>query len=224
MDYLADTANIDEIKELLYYYPIKGVTTNPTILSHENKVLSTIIPEILQCIGDNMLHLQMINENSNDILIEAKRYRDYFQLKDNYYVKIPVTREGYRAMRLVKEAGMKVTATAIFTQQQALLAAKAGADYVAPYVNRLDNISSHGIDVVADIAEAFRLYNLPCKVLGASFKNVDQIYRVSMVGCHAVTASYEVLTAIMRHPMTDSGVMDFKKDGADVYDISLNTD
>ncbi len=221
MDYLADTANIDEIRDLFHYFPMEGVTTNPTILSHENKSLSKIVPEIQECIGDKMLHLQTISEKADDIVREAKRYRDYFQFNDNYYAKIPVTKEGYRAIRLVKEAGMKVTATAIFTQQQALIAAKAGADFVAPYVNRLDNISSHGIDVVADIVKAFQLHDLQCKVLGASFKNVDQIYRVSMVGCHAVTASYEVLKAIMMHPMTDKGVMDFERDGTNLYDIYL---
>lgn len=221
MDYLADTANIDEINDLFYYFPMEGVTTNPTILSHENKALSKIVPKIQECIGDKMLHLQTISEKADDIVREAKRYRDYFRFNDNYYAKIPVTKEGYRAIRLVKEAGMKVTATAIFTQQQALIAAKAGADFVAPYVNRLDNISSHGIDVVADIVKAFQLHGLQCKVLGASFKNVDQIYRVSMVGCHAVTASYEVLKAIMMHPMTDKGVMDFERDGANLYNIDL---
>lgn len=219
MIYLADTANIDEIKELFNYFPMEGVTTNPNILSHEQKSLSTVIPLIQECIKDKMLHIQTISHLAEDILQEAKRYRDYFNLGDNYYAKIPVTKEGYKAIRLVKDAGMKVTATAIFTQQQALIAAKAGADFVAPYVNRLDNISSHGIDVVRDIVETFKSYQLNCKVLGASFKNVDQIYRVSMVGCHAVTASYEVLDAIMKHPMTDKGVIDFEKDGKHLYDI-----
>lgn len=221
MIYLADTANISEIKDLLTYFPIEGVTTNPTILAHENKPLSKIINEIQECIGDKMLHVQTISEKAEDILREAKRYRDYFQFGDNYFVKIPVTKEGFRAIRMVKEEGMHVTATAIFTQQQALIAAKAGADFVAPYVNRLDNISSHGIDVVADIVKTIKLYGLTCKVLGASFKNVDQIYRVSMVGCHAVTVSYEVLEAIMKHPMTDKGVLDFEKDGTHLYDIKF---
>jgi fructose-6-phosphate aldolase 2 len=101
-----------------------------------------------------------------------------------------------------------------------LIAANAGADFVAPYVNRLDNISSHGIDVVSDIVKTFRLFNMTTKVLAASFKNVDQIYRVSMVGCHSVTASHDVLTSLMNHPMTDSGVMDFERDGSHLYDVS----
>lgn len=221
MIYLADTANINEIKDLFTHFPIEGVTTNPTILAHEKKPLSKIILEIQECIGTKMLHVQTISEKADDILREAKFYRDYFQFSNNYFVKIPVTKEGFRAIRMVKEVGMNVTATAIFTQQQALIAAKAGADFVAPYVNRLDNISSHGIDVVADIVKTFELYDLPCKVLGASFKNVDQIYRVSMVGCHAVTVSYEVLEAILKHPMTDKGALDFEKDGIHLYDMKF---
>ncbi len=219
MIYLADTADIEEIKDLFNYYPMEGVTTNPSILSVTGKKLSVIIPEIQAVIGQKMLHLQMISETAEDILQEAKLYRDRFTFNSNYYVKIPVTREGYKAIRLVKEAGMNVTATAIFTQQQALIAANAGADFLAPYVNRLDNISSHGIDVVSDIVKTLKLHNMKAKVLAASFKNVDQVYRVSMVGCQAVTASYEVLTSLMHHPMTDKGVLDFERDGSDLYDV-----
>jgi fructose-6-phosphate aldolase 2 len=222
MIYLADTANIEEIKDLFKYYPMEGVTTNPTILSHAGKPLSKIIPEILDCIGNKMLHIQTISESADDILKEAKKYREVFGMKNNYYVKIPVTREGYRAIHLVKDAGMNVTATAIFTQQQAMIAANAGADFVAPYVNRLDNIVSHGIEVVSDIVKGIKLYGLSTKVLAASFKNVDQVYRVSLTGCHSVTANYEVLMSLMNHPMTDKGVMDFERDGAQLYDIAIN--
>ena len=221
MIYLADTANIDEIKELFEYLPMQGVTTNPTIVKHAGKPLSKIIPEIQEVIGDKMLHFQVISEKADDILKEAKFYRDFFDLKGNYYVKIPVTKEGYKAISMVKEAGMKVTATAIFTQQQAFLAANAGADFVAPYVNRLDNISSHGIDVVSDIVKGFNINNIKAKVLAASFKNVDQVYRVSMVGCHSITASHDVLMAIASHPMTDKAVVDFEADAVGFYDVKF---
>ena len=221
MIYLADTANTEEIKDLFKYYPMEGVTTNPTILAHEGKPLSKIIPEILECIGDKMIHIQMISENSQDILKEAKLYRNVFGLKNNFYAKIPVTREGYRAIRMVKDSGINVTATAIFTQQQALIAANAGADFVAPYVNRLDNIVSHGIEVVSSIVQGLRLYNLNTRVLAASFKNADQVYRVSLTGCQSVTISYDVLLALMNHPMTNSSVLDFIKDGSQYYDLKV---
>lgn len=221
MIYLADTANVQEIQDLIRYYPIEGVTTNPTLLAQENKPISIIIPEILECIGNKMIHIQTISDQADDILKEAKMYRHIFGLGDNYYVKIPATREGYRAIRLIKDAGMNVTATAIFTQQQAMMCANAGADFVAPYVNRLDNIVSHGIDVVSDIAKSIRMFGLSTKVLAASFKNVDQVYRVSLTGCHAVTLSQEILIALMSHPMTDKAVQDFKADGESIYDIKL---
>ena len=221
MIYLADTANTEEIRELIKYYPIAGVTTNPSLLAHEGKPISKIIPEILECIGDKMIHIQTISENATDILKEAKLYREVFGLGNNFYAKIPVTKEGYRAIRMVKDSGINVTATAIFTQQQAMIAANAGADFVAPYVNRLDNIVSHGIEVVSDIVQGLKMYNLHTKVLAASFKNVDQVYRVSLTGCQSVTLSYEVYVALVSHPMTDKGVVDFEKDGTQIYDLKI---
>jgi fructose-6-phosphate aldolase 2 len=128
---------------------------------------------------------------------------------------------GYRAMRMLKDAGINVTATAIFTQQQALVAMRAGADFVAPYVSRLDNISSHGIEVVADIVQNTFEYNLQSKVLAASFKTVDQIYRVSMAGAHSATINPELLHQLIKHPMTDISVKQFEVDGADLYDIEF---
>jgi len=221
MIYLADTANTEELKDLIKFYPIAGVTTNPSLLAHEGKPVSKIIPEILECIGDKMIHIQTISENATDILKEAKLYREVFGLGNNFYAKIPVTKEGYRAIRMVKDAGINVTATAIFTQQQAMIAANAGADFVAPYVNRLDNIVSHGIEVVSDIVQGLKMYNLHTRVLAASFKNVDQVYRVSLTGCQSVTLSYEVFVALVSHPMTDKGVMDFEKDGSQFYDLKI---
>lgn len=221
MIYLADTANCEEIRDLIRYYPVEGVTTNPSLLAKEGKPISQIIPEILDCIGDRMIHIQTISEKAEDILKEAKLYRDVFSLKSNFYAKIPVTREGYRAISMVKDSGMNVTATAIFTQQQAMIAANAGADFVAPYVNRLDNIVSHGIEVVADIVKGLKTYNLHTRVLAASFKNVDQVYRVSLTGCQSVTLSHEIMIALTSHPMTDKGVSDFERDGVQYYDLKI---
>ena len=203
MIYLADTANLAELKELLYYFPIAGVTTNPTIIAAERQPLSKILPKILDLIGDRMIHIQMISNKAEDMLREAKTYKNQFGLGDKYFVKIPVSQEGFRAMPMLKDAGLNVTATAIFSQQQALVAARAGADWVAPYVNRLDNISSHGIEVVKSIVDNIRDYRLNTKVLAASFKTVDQVHRVSMVGSHAATISYDIIERLRSHPMTD---------------------
>jgi len=221
MIYIADTANIEELKKLFYYFPLEGVTTNPTIMAQAGKPLSKLIPELKEIVGDKMLHIQMISSKAEDMVKEAKKYISYFDLGDNFYAKIPVSEEGYKAMGLLKKEGVKVTATAIFTQQQALVAARSGADWVAPYVNRLDNISSHGIEVVGDIAEIFEKFNIPCKVLAASFKTVDQVYRVSMMGSHAATVGYEILEKLRSHPMTDMSLEWFERDGKHLYDVEF---
>ena len=221
MHYLADTANIEELKKLFYYFPIEGITTNPSIIAAENKTMSELMPKLVELVGNKMLHVQMISRNAVDMLREAKAYRNKYSLGDNYFAKIPVTMEGYKAIRMIKDSGINVTATAIFTQQQALVAARAGADWVAPYVNRLDNISSHGIEVVGYIVDSITRYGLNTKVLAASFKTVDQVHRVSLVGSHAATVSYEILERLRSHPMTDIGVETFEKDAEGLYDIEF---
>ena len=221
MIYIADTANTEELKKLFYYFPLEGVTTNPTIMAMAGKPLSQLVPELKEIVGDKMLHIQMISNKAEDMVREAKRYIEYFDLGDNFYAKIPVSTEGYRAMKMLKDRGIKVTATAIFTQQQALVAARAGADWVAPYVNRLDNISSHGIEVVGDIVKNFNDFKIPCKVLAASFKTVDQVHRVSMQGAHAATVGFEILERLRSHPMTDLSLEWFERDGKQLYDIEF---
>lgn len=221
MIYMADTAELTALKELYNFFPLEGVTTNPTILKQSGMKLSEAIDAIVKIVGDGMMHVQVMSNNADDIVKEAKKYKSYFDLGDNFYAKIPVFPEGFKAMRILKETGIKVTATAIFTQQQALVAAKAGADFVAPYVSRLDNISSHGIEVVRDIVKNMNEYKLDTKVLAASFKTVDQIHRVSMNGSHSATISPDLLMQLIKHPMTDISIAQFEKDGEELYDVAF---
>ncbi|NLB42537.1 MAG: fructose-6-phosphate aldolase, partial [Clostridiales bacterium] len=157
------------------------------------------------------------SDMAEDIVKEAFRLRDL--AGGNVYIEIPATPQGIKAICQLKNSGFNITATAIFTQQQGLISAKAGADFVAPYVNRLDNISSHGIDVVSDLVNVINYYKLNTKVLAASFKNVDQVYRVSTVGAHCATISPELFDQIMYHPLLDQSIEVFKSDGKDYYDI-----
>ena len=218
---MADTADLNELRKLYHFFPLGGVTTNPTILSNAGLKLSVAVEGIQELVGNGMVHIQMISPESDDMVREAKKYKSYFDFGDNFYAKIPVTANGYRAIRILKDAGINVTATAVFTQQQALVAMKAGADFVAPYVSRLDNISSHGIEVVSDIVKNIFEYELDGQVLAASFKTVDQIYRVSMAGAHAATISPELLHQLIKHPMTDIGVNQFELDSNGLYDIEF---
>ncbi|WP_297087073.1 transaldolase family protein [uncultured Draconibacterium sp.] len=219
MIYLADTADIEALKQLYDFFPLEGVTTNPTILKQSGLKLSEAINTIAEIVGKGTIHVQVMSANADEMVKEAKRYKEYFDLGNNFYAKIPVSVEGYKAMRMLKEAGINVTATAIFTQQQALVASRAGADFVAPYVSRLDNISSHGIEVVSDIVKNTKEFNLPTKVLAASFKTVDQIHRVSMNGAQSATISPDLLFQLIKHPMTDISIAQFEEDGKELYDI-----
>lgn len=221
MKYFADTGNLKEIEHLYSYFPMCGVTTNPSIIAGTGMTLSKAIDGILKIIGDDAIHIQVSADKAEDMIVEAKKYKEYFNIGDNYYTKIPVTEQGIKAIQLAKDAGMKVTATAIFTQQQALVAAMAGADFVAPYVSRLDNISSHGIEVVSSIVKCFNATNQSAEVLAASFKTVDQVYRVSECGAHSATISYDILETLRKHPMTDISMEQFMKDAASCYDIEF---
>lgn len=221
MIYMADTADLSALKELYDFFPLEGVTTNPTILKQSGMKLSVAVDELKKIVGEGMLHVQVMSQTCEDIVREAKKYKSYFDLGDNFYAKIPVMPEGFKAMRILKDSGIKVTATAIFTQQQALVASKAGADFVAPYVSRLDNISSHGIEVVSDIVKNMKEYGLNTKVLAASFKTVDQIHRVSMHGSHSATIGPDLLLQLIKHPMTDISIDKFTEDGEGLYDIAF---
>jgi len=218
MMYLLDTADIKEIKRLMDLYPIDGVTTNPSIISKVRKPVGEVIKEIRSIIGeDKMLHVQTLGEKAEEMVDEAVKLKE--MVGGNFYIKIPVTPQGIKAISMVKKLGIKVTATAVFTQQQGLIAAKAGADFLAPYVNRLDNVSCHGVDVVSDLVHLIKTYNLDAKVLAASFKNVDQVHGVSMAGAHAATISPKLFDHLVYHPLTNQAVRDFEEDGQRYYNL-----
>ena len=216
MLYILDTANLDAIRHCNEYYPLAGVTTNPSIISKENTEFWTLVTSIREIIGpDKMLHVQTTQKTAEGIVEEAKLLRE--RLGANFYVKIPISEEGLKATMMLKKMGINVTVTAIFTPAQALLAAMAGADFVAPYANRLDNIIADGCAVVAEIVKQFEQYGLKCKVLAASFRNAEQVHKCSSVGCHSVTVSADILRKVISHPMTDAAIADFEKDWASVY-------
>ncbi len=221
MLFLADSANLDELRKLFAYFPIEGVTTNPSLLSSEGIPLSKILPQLIEFVGEKMLHVQLISSTAEQMVAEAVKYKSFFGEGDNFYAKVPVTEEGYKAMPLLKKKGIKITATAVFSHMQAIVAARAGANYVAPYVSRLDNISSHGIEVVRNIVQSFNDFKMPTKVLAASFKTVDQVHRAVLAGCYAVTVNFEILEKLRSHPLTDMSVESFERDGKGLYDIEF---
>lgn len=216
MIYILDTADLAAIKHCDEFYPLSGVTTNPSIIAKEKGDFWQILKEIRGVIGnDKMLHVQTVQTTAKKMVEEAKLIKE--KIGGDIYIKIPIGEEGLKAVPMIKNLGIGVTMTAIFTPAQALMAAKAGADFVAPYVNRLDNILGDGTNVVAEIVQQFEIYGLDCKVLAASFKNAEQVHRCALCGCHSVTVSADVLKSLITHPMTDAAVEGFERDWKGVY-------
>ncbi|MBQ7931598.1 MAG: fructose-6-phosphate aldolase [Clostridia bacterium] len=216
MLYLIDTAKLEDIRRVCEYYPVAGVTTNPTIISREKGDFKKIICDIREIIGENkQLHVQTTATEAKEILREAEMIRQ--TVGGNFFIKIPITKEGLKATEMCKKMGIGVTMTAIFTQPQALMAARAGADFVAPYINRLDNIVSDGVNVVSEIVDIFKVYDIKTQVLAASFKNVEQVHKVSMTGAHAVTINPDLFDMMIYHPLTYYAIDDFTADWQQVY-------
>ena len=222
MIYMLDTANIHDIARCIDLYPITGVTTNPSIIAKENKPLSEILKGIKAVIGDDiMLHAQVMGKDATTMIAEAYRLQEL--VGSNFVVKIPATAQGIKAMKTIaRNHDLRITATAILSPQQALMAAVAGAEFLAPYVNRLDNICGDGVRVVSDIVTLLQKHNLKSKVLAASFKNVQQVHDVAMTGAQSVTISPDVFEQLIVHPLTDSGVAGFVRDWEGVYGVDTS--
>lgn len=198
------------------------MTTNPTIISKEKKDFIGILKEIRNTIGkEKMLHVQVVGSKAEDMIEEAIYLNE--KIGGNLYIKIPVTEQGIKAMKELSKKGYKITATAIFTAQQALMAAKAGAEFVAPYVNRIDNLMADGIKVVSDIVKIFEIYNINSKVLAASFKNTEQIHNACLKGARSVTVNADLIKQLIYHPSTDLSVDNFIKDWEMQYGKNTKT-
>lgn len=216
MIYLADSANAQDVRELIDLFPIEGVTTNPTIMTREKRDCGELLMEMRKTIGkDMMLHAQTMQTCAGDMVREALALND--MVGGNFYIKIPATAQGLKAIRMLKKQGMKVTATAIFSTQQALLCARAGADFVAPYVNKLSDICVDAIGVVGEIAREFENFGIETQILSASFRNVDQVNQVALMGSHAITLPVPFYEKLIAHPMTDLALAGFEADWRAVY-------
>ena len=182
--------------------------------------MKDILLDIREIIGqDRMLHAQCMGKDAETMLKEAQALRT---IDPQIIVKVPVTPQGIKAMKLISAEGIRITATAILSPQQALMAAMAGAEFLAPYVNRLDNICADGTQVTAEMVQLIENYQLDAKVLAASFKNVQQVHLVALAGAHSVTIAPDVFDQLLVHPLTDSGVAGFVSDWESVYGADTN--
>lgn len=220
MRLLIDDANIEMIKQLYDYLPIDGVTCNPSIIARSGRKPYEVLKEIREFIGsDDELHVQVISNEADEMMREADRIIK--ELGEKTFIKIPVTREGLKVIKRLHKNGIGATATAIYYQMQGYLAAKAGANYAAPYVNRIDNLEVNGIHVAKDLHDIYLKNNFKTEILAASFKNSLQVLELVKHGI-AVTVSPDVLAPFIGSELVDRAVIDFKNDFETYYGKGIN--
>lgn len=211
MKLILDTANREDIRYFNTYYPLAGVTTNPTILSREGGDVPALLREIRGIIGeDKELHVQVTEIGYERMVAEAQAIVGY--LGKNTYVKIPATDTGLRATRTLSQMGIGITVTAVLSAGQALLSANAGAAYVAPYVSRLENICDDGVGVVKQIVDIYRAAQTKTRILAASFKTAKEVLDVALTGADAATVAPDVMKKLLSHPTTDTSIAGFAAD------------
>jgi transaldolase len=208
MKFFIDTANIEEIKKGIEMGLVDGVTTNPSLLSKEKKEPETVIKEILSVV-DGPVSLEVIATDSKGMCDEARKLS---ALGSNAVIKIPMTEEGIKAVRTLSQEGIKTNVTLVFQPLQALIAAKAGATYVSPFIGRLDDISSRGMGIIEEIAAIFSNYGFDTEIIVASIRNPVHVLEAALIGADIATIPFNVLKQLISHPLTDIGLERFLKD------------
>lgn len=208
MKFFIDSANIVEIKEGISLGMVDGVTTNPSLVARESKKFDVIIGEILDLV-DGPVSLEVLSVDSRGMVAEGKKLAT---LGENVVVKIPMTTEGLKATKILQEAGIHVNQTLIFSPVQALMAAKAGADYVSPFVGRLDDISHIGMEIVEQILTIFDNYAFTTEVIVASVRHPVHVLEAAMMGADIATIPFKVIEQLAKHPLTDIGINNFLAD------------
>lgn len=217
MEFLFDTANIEAIKKYSEIFQIAGVTSNPSIIKKEGKIdFFNHFREIREIIGkDKTLHIQAVANDCEGIVKDAEVILK--KVDNSVYIKVPVTDQGLKAIKNLKAKGVNVTATAIYTKIQGLLALEAGADYIAPYFNRMQNMDINPCEVIEAFADAIYNYNYTAKILAASFKNMGQVNAAFEAGAQAATAAPELFCDALKIPAITKAVDDFTADWEKVF-------
>ena len=211
MELLIDDANVAEIQRIYEFYPIDGVTTNPSILAKSGRPPFEVLKEIRSILGtEPQLHVQVVASDAGGMVEDA--HRIVKELPGNTFVKIPAVPEGFKVIKQLTKEGIRTTATAIYTPLQGFLAAKSGASYAAPYINRIDNMGYDGIAVARTIHDIFQQNGLPTKLLAASFKNSQQVLELCRYGVGASTVAPAVIDGMVNNAAIDSAIRVFEAD------------
>ncbi|MDR0922326.1 MAG: fructose-6-phosphate aldolase [Lactobacillales bacterium] len=208
MKIFLDTANLKDIEEMNQLGIVDGVTTNPTIISREGQDFETVIKKICSMV-DGPVSAEVISLETDGMIKEAENIA---QWADNIVVKIPMTKEGLKAVHVLSQKGIKTNVTLIFTVTQGLLAIKAGATFISPFVGRLDDIGTSGIDLVARLRTIIDFYGFETEIIAASIRNMEHVENAALAGAHIATIPGNLFGSLMKHPLTDSGIASFMKD------------
>lgn len=209
MQIYLDTANIEEIKRGIAAGCVSGVTTNPSIIAREGKSLQQCISEIVALDPLLTVFMQVVSNDRMAIVSEA---RDLVKLAPNVVIKLPMTIEGLAAIKMLAKEGIRSCVTIIFSLNQAIVACAAGADFIAPYVGRLDDISADGIGLVKSIRTVLKEHNMKTQIIAASIRNPQTVAELFMAGCDIVTMSGDILDLMFKHPLTEAGLKKFAED------------
>lgn len=208
MKIFIDSANVKEIKEAASLGVMDGVTTNPTLISKENRVATTLLKEICSLVS-GPVSAEVISLEAEGMVREA---RQLSKIAKNIVIKIPLVKEGLKAVRVLSAEGIKTNVTLCFSPSQALLVAKAGADFVSPFIGRLDDISQVGMDLIRDIKKIFTNYDFKTQIIVASIRHPLHVVDAALIGADIVTVPFAVIEQLIRHPLTDIGIQRFLED------------
>lgn len=208
MKFFIDSANIDEIREAASLGILDGVTTNPSLVAKEGKNFRQLLDEILEIV-DGPISAEVVSIDKDGILTEA---RELAAIHKNIVVKVPLIREGLKAVRQLTDEGIKTNVTLCFSPTQALLAAKAGATYVSPFIGRLDDISIDGMELIQQIVTIYQNYNYTTQVLAASIRHPLHVVQSAMMGADVATIPFKIIDQMFMHPLTESGLQRFLDD------------
>lgn len=208
MKIFIDTASVKEIKEALSLGIIDGVTTNPSLISKENNKMEDLLKEICSLVS-GPVSAEVISLESGGMLEEARRLS---KIAKNIIIKIPLLKEGLKAVRILSQEGIKTNVTLCFSPSQALLVAKTGADYISPFIGRLDDISQTGMDLIRDIKTIYKNYGFKTQIIVASVRNPLHVVNAALLGADIATVPYNVIDQLIKHPLTDIGIQRFLED------------
>ncbi len=208
MKLFIDTANVEEIKKANDMGVICGVTTNPSLIAKEGRMFEDVVREITQIV-DGPISAEVISLDSEGMIREAV---ELAKIHKNIIIKLPMTVEGLKAVKVLTRENIKTNVTLVFSSGQALLAARAGASYVSPFVGRLDDVSNNGMELIAEIVDIFNNYDIETEIIAASIRHPMHVTQAARLGCHIATVPYKVLVQMTKHPLTDKGIDQFLKD------------